>query len=86
MRKYEPIWTAIKKHNTASIVAPVELHKRIRKAVKKEKNLDVGNKLLLENKGLEATLIITVHPINKELLSFTLDIRMNLASTGVNDL
>ena len=86
MRHYQPIWERIKKTNTASLVAPIEKHRRIIKAVKKEKNLDEGYKLLLDNKSLKATLVITKHPINKELISFTLDITMNLSSTGVTDL
>lgn len=86
MRKYQPIWEAIKKNNTASLVAPSERHTRIIKAVKKEKNLDEGYKLIISDKGLRATLVITTHPVNKDLLSFTLDITMKLSCTGVNNL
>ena len=86
MRKYQPIWEAIKKNNTASIVASTNLHPRIIKAVRKEKNLDVGHKLLLSDKGLKSILIITTHPINKEMLSFSLNTQMKLSCTGVNNL
>jgi len=50
MRKYQPIWEEIKKHNKISLIAPIERHTRIVTAVRKEKLLDAGWKLLhLEN-------------------------------------
>lgn len=86
MRQYQPIWEAIKKNNTASIVAPISNHKRIIKAVSKEKYLDEGYKLQLEEKGLKAKLIITFTPDNKELISFTLETYIKPSCIGVNNL
>jgi hypothetical protein len=44
MRKYQPIWIALKTSpkKTISISAPAPMHKRISKAVLKEKDLDLG--------------------------------------------
>lgn len=47
-RQYNPIWKTLKANNRVSITAPRPLHKRIIKAVKKEKWLDVGYKLTIE--------------------------------------
>lgn len=86
MRHYQPIWEAIKKKNHASLVAPVSSHKRIIKAVIKEKNKDEGYKLLLSEKCLRATLIISYDPNNKDLLMFSLAIKILPKYIGVNDL
>ena len=51
MRKYQPIWNAIKKDNTASLVADTKLHARIINAVRKEKARDLGWKLILSEQG-----------------------------------
>lgn len=40
MRKYEPIWIALKREGVCRIVAPSYLVKRIKKAVVKEKYKD----------------------------------------------
>lgn len=53
MRKYQPIWKQIKLTNTASIAADKSAHARIIKAVRKEKNKDIGWKLLLGEKGVK---------------------------------
>jgi hypothetical protein len=47
MRKYEPIWEAIKANtnSSASLAAPIESHARIINAVRKEKAKDLGWKL-----------------------------------------
>ena len=42
MRKYQPIWEQVKKHSTASLVAPVEFHRKIIQAVRKERTRDKG--------------------------------------------
>lgn len=47
MRKYQPIWEQVKLHSTASLAANPAMHARIIKAVRKEKYMDVGWKLLL---------------------------------------
>lgn len=51
MRTYEPIWKAIKQSKSATIKADSALHKRIAKAVRKEKDNDKGWKLLELEKG-----------------------------------
>lgn len=51
MRKYQPIWDAIKKDTTASLVADTKLHARIINAVRKEKARDLGWKLILSEQG-----------------------------------
>ena len=64
MRQYEPIWEKLKslplidaKLKGVSITAPAALHKRIIKAVKKEKWMDFGYKMMLkELDDREATL------------------------------
>ena len=53
MRKYQPIWEAVKnsdKH-TVSLAAPISTHRRIIKAVRKEKCNDAGWQLLLSEEG-----------------------------------
>ena len=47
MRKYEPIWTQIKQHLKCEISAHKAYHRRIIKAVTKEKDMDLGYKLYL---------------------------------------
>jgi len=66
MRQYEPIWNRLKslpkdeaKTKGVSITAPAQLHRRIIKAVIKEKDIDLGYKLLLkENEDRTAKLVI----------------------------
>ena len=45
MRLYEPIWQELKQTGTAKLTANRALHRRIIKAVIKEKWLDIGYKL-----------------------------------------
>ena len=61
-RQYYPIWKALKSLSSqeaagkgVSITAPRPLHKRIIKAVKKEKWLDVGWKLSIDPQVAELT-------------------------------
>lgn len=51
LRKHQPIWEAIKKNSTASLLAPLELHKRIIKAVINEKSRDSVWKLECSMEG-----------------------------------
>lgn len=51
MRKYQPIWELIKKEHTVSLAADPSMHERIIWAVRKEKNIDRGWKLLLAEQG-----------------------------------
>lgn len=67
MRYYQPIWENLKalsiqdaKEKGVKITAPAALHKRIIKAVKKEKWMDIGYKMMLkEIDDREATLLYT---------------------------
>ena len=75
MRKYEPIWIELKKNKVAAIKATPQLHSRIRKAVIKEKDKDVGFKLTEADKGLSHRLGFTViGPV----LTFVLSPRLNI--------
>jgi hypothetical protein len=74
MRMYENIWISLKRLDPkdaatrgVSITAPKYFHKRILKAVKKEKNNDMAFKLFLGDKV--ATL---AHTRNGSILSFKL--------------
>jgi len=51
MRKYQPIWEHLKEHKSISLAADSSLHDRIIMAVYKEKNKDVGWKLLVSESG-----------------------------------
>ena len=46
MRKYESIWVKLRDTKVASVVAPPQLHERIKKMVIKEKCADAGCKYL----------------------------------------
>lgn len=45
-RLYSNIWNELKKNNTCSVAAHPLLHRRIIKAVRKEKDIDIGFKLI----------------------------------------
>lgn len=62
MRQYQRIWESIKNSpsHKASLIANPSIHKRIIKAVKKEKSIDVGWKLLLSEEGKRYKLSIIV--------------------------
>jgi len=51
MRKYQPIWDAIKENKSISIKAPSANHRRIILAVRKEKTNDLGWKTLQLEEG-----------------------------------
>lgn len=55
-RKYETLWKQLKANNKAAVVAVPAYHKRIIKAVIKEKNVDTGFKLLNSHEGRVAIL------------------------------
>lgn len=78
MRKYQPIWNALKLKRTVSLAAPPADHRRIVLAVRKEKTKDTAWKYLcLEKKerwklldASEASLLtFTLEPA--ELLSYS---------------
>jgi hypothetical protein len=63
MRKYQRIWEVIRNspNHTASLTATPETHRRIIKAVKKEKSIDLGWKLILQEQGIRYKLQFTIH-------------------------
>lgn len=69
MRKYQPIWLAIKKEHTARLAAPVTKHRRIILAVIKEKCYDIAWKL--ENLEAKKRYKLKITPDGK-VLTFTL--------------
>jgi hypothetical protein len=73
MRYYEAIWEDIKKKEVVRITAPKPLHRRIVKAVIKEKWLDYAYKLELDN----YTAILT-HSISNSIITFKITKRLNL--------
>ncbi len=57
MRQYQAIWEAIKKHKTATIVAPDFNHTKIIQAVMKERAADLPFRRLLKKHGIEMRLL-----------------------------
>lgn len=51
MRKYQPIWIELKSKLKARIAAPTPIHTSIVRGVLKEKNLDLGFKVLCTESG-----------------------------------
>lgn len=84
--KYAPIWEKLKKSSPVSIAAPIESHRRIIKAVIKEKWKDAGYKLLLAEKALEATLEVRKDSSNPKVIHFSLVTRTKLAYIGLDNL
>lgn len=84
MRQYQPIWEAIKRNNHASIVAPISNHRRIIKAVQKEKYNDTAYKDNLYNKGLKAELVISKHADNPTQITFSLQTHLAKDNIGVH--
>ena len=72
MRKYQPIWLALKTKGKARIAAHKYLHRRIKKAVIKEKDMDVGYKMELAecSKRAEIRVWFEESVIHFELLYF----------------
>lgn len=70
MRQYEPIWQDIKDKGKAALTADPRLHARIKKAVIKEKDNDLGFKLLASEDGKKYKLEV----VSKgRVLSFVLE-------------
>jgi hypothetical protein len=70
MRQYEPVWIKLKKEKQVSITAHRSMHKRIIKAVTKEKWMDTAYKLEMfpihaimthTRKGSIVTFILTLY-------------------------
>jgi len=79
MRKYQPIWEAVRNNSTASLSAEPIMHRRIIQAVRKEKTKDLGWKMMCLEAGKKYELLDTT---DGHLLTFTLaDISpVNIAS------
>ena len=69
MRKYQPIWEELKETNIISLAADPSLHDRIIMAVIKEKNKDLGWKLLVSERGKRLRL---KSKVDGKLITFTL--------------
>ena len=78
MRKYEAIWHKIKTTGSCTLVANPALHKRIKKAVTKEKWRDVSYKVQHDLAEKEQPHLDISHPVDehgkviKNALLFTL--------------
>ena len=89
MRQYEPIWRRIKQHKTASIATHPKNAARVIKAVNKEKNIDIGYKLLLAEQAHKAILYTTQRRSKDSRLTtikFSLSITINENYIGMNTL
>lgn len=51
-RKYSTIWNELKTKGSARVAAPVPFHRRIIRAVSKEKYMDWGYKLVMSETGI----------------------------------
>jgi len=60
VRKYSPIWLALKKAHKVAISVPRPYHKRVIKAVVKEKYGDLEYKFELGERGKKAKISYTV--------------------------
>ena len=59
MRTYQAAWERLKLNGTLTVSAPKRDHLRWRKAISKEKNeLDAGYKLVLEELGFTAKIVV----------------------------
>lgn len=58
MRKYQPLWSSLKKARTVTIEADVANHFTIIGCLKKEKNLDVAYKFTCLEQGFKLKLQI----------------------------
>ena len=68
-RVYYPIWDAIKKNYTAKLSADPAMHRRIIKAVIKEKDKDISFKQTSRRLGLKHKLD---YSISDDVITFTL--------------
>ena len=74
MRKYQRIWEAVKSStaidNSVSLAAELSMHKRIIKAVTKEKSQDLGWKMLMLEEGKKYSLL---HKSDGKSITFYLE-------------
>lgn len=77
---YTPIWERIKKEKCVKIELPVELFKRVKKAVIKEKDKDQAFKIKTEQMGVvpdKMVLVITEDTEHKQM-KFELKARLGI--------
>lgn len=70
--RYTPLWERIKKDGKATITCNPEHFKRVIKAVQKRKNLDLGYKIQLGERGKVAVVVATPDPLIPNRLHFKL--------------
>lgn len=71
MRKYYPIWKKLKRDKKAVVVHPAHLHKRLIKAVLKERTMDTGFRLELSEANQYAK-VFAESVIEQNIIIFTL--------------
>jgi hypothetical protein len=73
MRKYQAIWVKLKQEGVCRLTAHPSLHKRIKKAVSKEKCSDVAYKLQWDMAGApQPELVRLTDPNNPAIVIFKL--------------
>ena len=50
--RYQIIWNTLKKDKTIRLSAPAEAHRRLKKAIIKRKDIDIGYKLMASESNL----------------------------------
>ena len=68
-RKYSPVWNILKVNGVVKITAPKPFHRRIIRAVIKEKYMDMGYHLLMSEAKRKQTL---AYNIKQTVITFTL--------------
>ena len=83
MRKYEPVWTALKHSQVVTLEVHPKLLPRVKKAIIKEKNIDLGFKVMneLENLFLKFTVIEIPDVQNKVHLK--VELKQSLGIVGI---
>lgn len=72
MRLYQPVWEQLKLKGEARVTSNAALHARIVKAVTKEKNADIVQKLLVAERYKKAVLLHSTDSDNPDVIVFTL--------------
>ena len=83
MRKYEPAWLELKKKRILRLAVPRPLHKRVIKAIIKEKWLDIGYKFERINQSYWDELAYTR---NNNIIEFRLVAHAVLESVTVDSI
>lgn len=84
MRQYEGAWLQLKQRGKLRLAAPPGLHRRIIKAITKEKDMDLGFKLLMMDKFLR---VVMQHRSENGVIHLWLEYKYTfLPSVKVTDL